>query len=404
MQGFEARLYAALREAGMPDVPDRFSIASAHQEIPRAILAEIDAFLRVFERVTTRRAWQEAVTASAPPIARRVRSEVCFFSAWDFHLPPDDPDRWQLIECNDNGSGMLFAAALNAIYYEVAGLERRPSVEAPVSLPAFEQRVASMIRVEAQAFFGGAPEGLVLIFDDEESVVRGKFRHEFVLLRDVCRRAGWRSEVGTPPELSWDGERLLCRGDVVSFVVNRSTDFFWEAESLATLRAAYEHGRVFVAPNPFTYATRSDKRLMELLSTPARDAELGIGVDERRVLGAHVPETQLLRPEAIPDLVRDRAAWFFKPCHGFASHGILPGAQVGRERLRRLLKHGELYVAQRRVPKSRVETAESVPLWSDLRVWAYRGERVLLSGRASRTPDAIDLSPPGGWLPTYAMA
>ena len=41
-------------------------------------------------------------------------------------------------------------------------------------------------------------------------------------------------------------------------------------------------------------------------------------------------------------------------------------------------------------------------LWTDLRVWAYRGEIVLLSGRASTHPDRLDLAPPGGWLPTYA--
>ncbi len=40
-------------------------------------------------------------------------------------------------------------------------------------------------------------------------------------------------------------------------------------------------------------------------------------------------------------------------------------------------------------------------LWTDLRVWAYRGEIVLVSGRASRRPDRLDLEPPGGWLPTY---
>ena len=85
--------------------------------------------------------------------------------------------------------------------------------------------------------------------------------------------------------------------------------------------------------------------------------------------------------------------------------GPWPSAQVGRARLRRLLKKGEGYVAQSRVPKSSlvVEGAPGVCLWTDLRVWAYRGERFLISGRASRQPDLIDLQPPGGWLPTYAM-
>jgi hypothetical protein len=41
-------------------------------------------------------------------------------------------------------------------------------------------------------------------------------------------------------------------------VVNRSTDFFWEADAFADLLAAYAQGRVYVAPNPFTYATRKE--------------------------------------------------------------------------------------------------------------------------------------------------
>jgi len=37
-----------------------------------------------------------------------------------------------------------------------------------------------------------------------------------------------------------------------------------------------------------------------------------------------------------------------------------------------------------------------------VRVWAYRGRRFQIAGRASQRPDRLDLSPPGGWLPTYA--
>jgi hypothetical protein len=95
----------------------------------------------------------------------------------------------------------------------------------------------------------------------------------------------------------------------------------------------------------------------------------------------------------------------FKPACGFASRGLLPSEQVGRSRLRRLLRHGEVYVAQRRVPKARLPLpgGGGGSLWADLRVWAYRGERYLISGRGSRRPDGLDLRPPGGWLPTYAL-
>jgi hypothetical protein len=221
-------------------------------------------------------------------------------------------------------------------------------------------------------------------------------------LRDLCRRDGWKTVIASPAETSWQGGQLICQGERVSFVVNRSTDFFWEAEVFSPLTAAYHDGRIYVAPNPFTYATRSDKRLLEFLSNSAWDAELGIQSQERAVLSAHVPETHLVRPENVEDLVHRKGDFFFKPSHGFASHGLLTSSQVGRTRLRRLLKKGEAYVAQRRAPKFRLETSDGVCLWTDLRVWAYRGERFLLSGRASCHPDVLDLSSPGGWLPTYA--
>ena len=90
----------------------------------------------------------------------------------------------------------------------------------------------------------------------------------------------------------------------------------------------------------------------------------------------------------------------FKPRRGFASRGLPDSANVGRARLRRLIRDGEDYVAQRRIDKGEIEI-DGDRLWTDLRVWAYRGEILLVSGRASRRPDRLNLSPPGGWIPTY---
>jgi hypothetical protein len=286
------RLYATLRETGMSQVPEGFSVARLHQEIPPATLAEIDGFVRVFDRVTTRRVWQQAVTASAPEIARRPGREVCFFSAWDFHLPPDHPERWQLIEFNDNGSGFLFAAHINHAFYEVFGLADRAGIEPPVPFSDFAERVAGLVEREARGVFGARAAGLLVVVDDASSFERGRFRDELVLLRDLLRRRGWPAEIAPPEALRWNGARLALEDREVCFVVNRSTDFFWQGEATASLRIAWGAGRVYVAPNPFTYATRSDKCLLELLSRPDRDAELGVRPEERALLGAHVPETR----------------------------------------------------------------------------------------------------------------
>lgn len=188
------------------------------------------------------------------------------------------------------------------------------------------------------------------------------------------------------------------------FVINRSTDFFLEADAFSPLREAYLEGKVYVAPNPFTYATRSDKHLLEFLSLPNWDQKLGILPDERAVLGAHVPATYLLREENLDEIAANKAVFFFKPVHGFASHGVLTSSQVGKRRLRQLLRKNSAYVAQKTVPKPTLVSEGKdgkVTLWTDLRVWAYRGERYLISGRASKQRDLLDLAPPGGWLATF---
>ena len=113
-----------------------------------------------------------------------------------------------------------------------------------------------------------------------------------------------------------------------------------------------------------------------------------------------MPETHVVCAENLNMLAQRKQDFVFKPLHGFAGHGLLDSAAVGRARLRHLLKHGEGYVAQNRVSKSPMDF-QGLRLWMDLRVWAYRGKIFNVSGRASRRPDRLDLTPPGGWLPTY---
>ena len=85
-----------LNASGIPKVPDEFSVTCVPQTVPRATLAEIERFVRVFDAVTTRPRWQQEVTHARPDTLRTGPQEVCFFSAWDFHLPPGEAS--QVIE------------------------------------------------------------------------------------------------------------------------------------------------------------------------------------------------------------------------------------------------------------------------------------------------------------------
>jgi len=268
-------------------------------------------------------------------------------------------------------------------------------------LRLFYEHIGNLVEREAKAFFGEMPADVFLILDDAESLDHGKFRQELWLLRDLFQQRGWRAELAAPADLRWDGRHLLFKGQAIAFVVNRSTEFFWQPEDFSSLKSAYEEGRIYIAPNPFTYVTRSDKRLLEWLSLPHRDESLGIDPLERQILSAHVPETHLVRGENLEMLAQNKHDFVFKPLHGFAGRGLLDSSAVGRARLRHLVKHADGYVAQRRVPKPFTQV-DGAPIWTDLRVWAYRGEIFLLSGRACRRPDRLELTAPGGWLPTYS--
>ena len=393
-----AQFFAALVAAGMPEVPDEFAVVPWHQIVPSTTLADIARFIAVFDRVTSRAAWQAAAQRDAPPIAQLPRRETCFFSAWDFHLPAAGD--CQLIEFNDNGSGFLFSAIINDAYYRAAGLAAQPAVVRPSTVPAFASHLGRLVQGEAEAFPGERPRGVLLILDDADSLRDGKFRQELVLLRDMFRGQGWQAEVGCPADTHWNGQNVLVHGQPVTFIVNRSTDFFWESDAFAGVRSGYEAGRLYVAPNPFTYVTRSDKRLLEWLSQRDWDGDLGIQPEEGRVLSAHIPETHVVRADNVDMLAKGKQGFVFKPLHGFAGRGLLDSATVGRARLRRLVTQRGGYVAQRVVQKPFMRI-DGQCVWTDLRVWAYRGKIFNVSGRGSCRPDRLELTPPGGWLPTY---
>ena len=194
----------------------------AAQTICRDTIEDIEAFIRVFDSVTTRASWVDRMLRQLPPVGQK-RREVCLFSAWDFHIPPCSPKCWQLIEFNDNGSGFMFAARINRCFYELAGLEADRSIAATLQLPEFGHRLLKMVEQEARGFHDDIPDDLFLILDDTEFLEAGKFRREHLLLRELLRQWG---TIGAPEDLKWTGEELLYRGTPVSFIINRSTDCF----------------------------------------------------------------------------------------------------------------------------------------------------------------------------------
>ena len=250
------RFRTSLQCAGLPPIPEVFSVVPAAQTIHREIIEEIEAFIRVFDSVTTRASWVDRTLRELPPAGQK-RREVCFFSAWDFHIPPDSPKRWQLIEFNDNGSGFMFAARINRCFYELAGLEGDRFIEAIPPLPEFGHRLRKMVEQEAQGFHDDIPDGLFLVLDDSRVPTNREVSARASPAQGAVPAMGPDLEIGAPEDLTWTGEELSYCGTPVSFIVNRSTDFLWERETFAPLRLAHRGDHVYVAPNSLNYTTPS---------------------------------------------------------------------------------------------------------------------------------------------------
>ena len=58
MVSWKETFWSALRTAGMPEVPEQFSVVPFPQKIPQSIVADISTFIGTFDRVTGRWAWQ----------------------------------------------------------------------------------------------------------------------------------------------------------------------------------------------------------------------------------------------------------------------------------------------------------------------------------------------------------
>ncbi|CAH9018645.1 hypothetical protein [Candidatus Nitrosacidococcus sp. I8] len=396
------QFFIALKAAGMPSVPDDFSVVSEAQIISWQAFEEIKTVVKVFEQVTTRPSWQAGVTQTMPEIAQHRRLESCFFSAWDFHIPPGEKP--QIIEFNDNGSGLFYAGIINEQYHLAFHPDQAVGIKSALSFTRLKDKILACIEQELHHFFKTQPQGVFLILEQAEILQHSKFKEELYLLQKLLQDQGYETAIGSPEETSYRNGQLLWQDKPVIFIINRTTDFLWKTESFSSIRTAYLADQsCYIAPNPFTYGTRSYKGLLEPLSLPDWDEKLGISPDERKILNTHIPETHILREENL-DLIAERKEEFiFKPAQGFAAQGLLDNRQVGRSRLRRLLKDHRGYVAQKKTPKSQLSDKNGKPmdLWVDLRVWAYQGEILALSGRASTRADGMDLSLPGGWVPTY---
>jgi hypothetical protein len=368
------------------DVP--VFVDAGHVVTMRRIIASVHA-------VAALPAYQQAVLAGAPAIARVSPGTRGVFAGFDFHIGPDGP---QLIEINTNAGGAMLNAAADWRHPACCSNTGSP-VRAP-SRAELERDFLAMFQQEWRAARGEMPLRTIAIVDDGPAQ---QFLYpEFVLFAEMFQAHGIDASIVDAAELEFTGGRLTHAGKAIDLVYNRLTDFYFEQEAHVALRSAYELGAAVVTPHPHAHALFADKRNLARLTDAGFLRSIGAGDEDVEILLAGIPRTRLVVGEE--NWWQERRQWFFKPASGFGSRGAYRGDKLTRRVFAEVIKGG--YVAQQlAVPGERLRSmaAGADRFKLDLRCYVFDQSVQLLAARLYQGQTTNFRTAGGGFAPVLEL-
>lgn len=356
------------------------------------------ATVAAIERVIALPAFAASALARAPVVAQHAFGPAGVCMGYDFHVSRQGP---RLIEINTNAGGALLNVVLARAQQsccEAMDWAVRPNP----GLDAMEQTFFDMFMSEWQRQRGNAVLRSVAIVDDDPA---GQYlAPEFELFRQMFQRRGVHASIADPAELQWFDGQLWHHGAPLDLVYNRLTDFYLSEPGHQTLRRAYEAGAVVLTPHPRAHALHADKRNLIALSDDALLAEWDVAPQDRRLLTAVIPRTQLVTPERADELWAARRQLFFKPVAGYASKAAYRGDKLTRRVWSDILAGH--FVAQALVPPGeRLIEIDGVPtdLKFDVRAYAYDGKVQLMAARMYAGQTTNFRTEGGGFAPVVVV-
>ncbi len=357
--------------------------------------------IAAIERVVALPAYQALALTQATDIARHDFGPAGVFMGYDFHLGEHGP---RLIEINTNAGGALLNAALARAHRDCCE-PMQGLMDASSDLTHINQTFVDMFRAEWQAQRGEQPLRTVLITDDAPQAQY--LAPEFALARQLFITHGITAAVGDARGLAWKDGALwhpALPGVAVDLVYNRLTDFSLSDPSHQALRSAYVAGAAVVTPHPRAHALFADKRNLITLGDDALLAAWGVSAEDRRILQAVVPHTELVSAGHADDLWSRRRQLFFKPVAGYGAKAAYRGDKITRGVWADILAGG--FIAQALVPPSeRLVDVDGVAtrLKLDLRAYTFRGRVQLLAARTYTGQTTNFRTAGGGFSPVVVL-
>ncbi|MDR7091390.1 hypothetical protein [Cellvibrio fibrivorans] len=355
---------------------------------------QLQRLVHAITRVTALSAYQQAALAKAPAIAQHASTVSGVFMGFDFHLNESGP---QVIEINTNAGGGF----LNAILLSAQTACCNAAGTFPQLLqPQVESEFVAMFKREWQLARGDQTLRCIALVDENPSA---QFLYpEFLLAQSVFERAGIKTLIVDPRELSLVDGKLFYQQQMIDLVYNRLTDFSLTQPGNAVLRSAYENNAIVLTPNPRHHALYADKRNLVLLSDETNLREFGTSGDDIKTLLAGIPRTQLVSADNAEHLWQERKHLFFKPATGYGSKAAYRGDKITKRVWDEILQ-GD-YVAQQQIPPSErgiLVDEQEIALKMDIRAYVYAGEIQLLAARLYQGQTTNFRTQGGGFAPVF---
>jgi len=355
---------------------------------------QLQLLVQTIMHVTALPSYQQAVLTNAPAIAQQASPISGVFMGFDFHLNETGP---QIIEINTNaGGGFLNAVLLSA---QTACCNATGDFP-PLLQPQVEAEFVAMFKREWQLARGDQTLRCIALVDENPGA---QFLYpEFLLAQRLFERAGIKTLIVAPQEVTLVDGQLFYQQQVIDLVYNRLTDFSLAQPSNLVLHKAYEQSAIVLTPNPHHHALYADKRNLVLLSDAKKLREFGASKEDIKTLLAGIPRTQLVSADNAEHLWQERKQLFFKPATGYGSKAAYRGDKITKRVWDEILQ-GD-YVAQQQVPPGErgiLVDEEEISLKMDIRAYVYAGEIQLLAARLYQGQTTNFRTQGGGFAPVF---
>ncbi|MFN8790149.1 MAG: hypothetical protein ACK5Y2_01685 [Bdellovibrionales bacterium] len=337
--------YPALKAENLEAILSPQLLSPHKVSLPKFLLQQIELTIQSFQQLRELPDYQNWAAQTWGPLWNPGNYGV--FMSYDFHVTADG--HLKLIEINTNASFL-------GLGWEMARFQGVPW-NAAFHLADLKQ----CFEMERQLCGLSKPLRQIAIVDDNPT--QQKLYLEFLLFREVFKSWGLSATIADLRD-----HATLKNAD---FVYNRSTDFYFQSESLQFLKDLYLKKDAVVSPHPYEYRLLADKENFVRWTSPQFWQDVPQALSLQSQILSVLPNTTILNSSNRDEIWAKRKHLFFKPKRAFGSKMTFKGASIAHKVFEELVQSESL--AQELIPAPELRFGEQNFKY-DLRCYAYRGQ------------------------------